>query len=47
LKKNILFLIIISKFFTTQKILKMENKHPEHYQSAKISLSENKKKFDF
>jgi hypothetical protein len=25
----------------------MENKHPEHYQSAKDSLSENKKKFDF
>jgi hypothetical protein len=34
MKKNIFFLIIISKIFTTQKILKMENNHPEHYQSA-------------
>ncbi len=25
----------------------MENKHPEHFRSAKNSLSENKKKFDF
>ena len=37
----------ITKIFTTQKILKMENKHPEHFWSASNSLSENKKKFDF
>ena len=32
-KKNIFF-IIHTKTFTTPKILKMENKHPEHYWSA-------------
>jgi hypothetical protein len=32
-KKNIFF-INISKIFTTRKILKMENKHPEHFWSA-------------
>ena len=32
-KKNIFF-IILTKNFTTQKILKMENKHPEHFWSA-------------
>jgi hypothetical protein len=29
-----IILIILTKIFKTQKILKMENKHPEHYQSA-------------
>jgi hypothetical protein len=28
------FFIILTKNFTTQKILKMENKHPEHFGSA-------------
>jgi hypothetical protein len=45
-KKNIFF-IILTNIFKTRKILKMENKHPEHLWSAKNSLSENKKKFDF
>jgi 5-formaminoimidazole-4-carboxamide-1-beta-D-ribofuranosyl 5'-monophosphate synthetase len=45
-KKNIFF-IIHTKIFTTRKILKMENKHPEHYWSAWNSLLENKKKIDF
>jgi hypothetical protein len=40
-------LISIANIFTTQKILKMENKHPEHLNSALNSLSENNKKFDF
>ena len=34
-------------FFITLKILKMENKHPEHFWSAFNSLSENKKIFGF
>jgi hypothetical protein len=29
-----IFFIIFKKIFTTQKILKMENKHPEHFWSA-------------
>jgi hypothetical protein len=41
------FLISIANIFTTQKILKLENKHPEHFWSALNSLSENNKKFDF
>jgi hypothetical protein len=40
-------LISIANIFTTQKILKLENKHPEHFWSALNSLSENNKKFDF
>jgi hypothetical protein len=32
-KKNFFF-INITKIFTTEKILKMENKHPEHFWSA-------------
>jgi hypothetical protein len=32
--KKIYFFINITKIFTTQKILKMENKHPEHFWSA-------------
>ena len=46
LKTNIFF-NILTKIFTTQKILKMENKHPEHFWSAFNSLSGNKKNFDF
>jgi hypothetical protein len=41
------FLISIANIFTTQKILKLENKHLEHFWSALNSLSENNKKFDF
>jgi hypothetical protein len=41
------FFINIANIFTTQKILKMENKHTEHFWSALNSLSENNKKFDF
>ena len=33
LEKIIIF-INLTKIFTTQKILKMENKHPEHFWSA-------------
>jgi hypothetical protein len=33
-KKNIFFFIIFTKSFTTRKILKMENEHPEHFWSA-------------
>jgi hypothetical protein len=40
-------LISIANIFTTQKILKLENKHLEHFWSALNSLSENNKKFDF
>jgi len=32
--ENNFFCIILTKIFTTQKILKMENKHPEHFWSA-------------
>jgi hypothetical protein len=32
--EKITFFFIITKTFTTQKILKMENKHPEHFGSA-------------
>jgi hypothetical protein len=32
--KEIFFFSNIAKIFTTQKILKMENKHPEHFWSA-------------
>ena len=32
--EKIFFFIIFKKIFTTQKILKMENKHPEHLWSA-------------
>jgi hypothetical protein len=32
--EKIIFFIIFTKNFTTQKILKMENKHPEHFWSA-------------
>jgi len=46
-KKNIFFIIITNFFFITLKILKMENKHPEHFWSAFNSLSENKKIFGF
>ena len=35
------------KIYTSQKILKMENKHPEKLWSALDYLLENKKKFDF
>jgi 3-hydroxyacyl-CoA dehydrogenase len=34
LKKKHFFFINTSKIFTTRKILKMENKHPEHFWSA-------------
>jgi hypothetical protein len=34
IKKKIIFFINITKIFTPQKILKMENKHPEHFWSA-------------
>jgi hypothetical protein len=33
-KKKKFFSFNISKIFTTRKILKMENKHPEHFWSA-------------
>jgi hypothetical protein len=33
-EKKYFFFINISKIFTTRKILKMENKHPEHFWSA-------------
>jgi hypothetical protein len=33
-KKKMFFFINISQIFTTRKILKMENKHPEHFWSA-------------
>jgi hypothetical protein len=45
--KKIFFFSNIANIFTTQKILKLENKHPEHFWSALNSLSENNKKFDF
>ena len=45
--KKITFLIILTKIFTTQKILNMENKHLEEYWLTLNSLLENKKKFDF
>ncbi len=31
IQKKIFFFIIFTKIFTTQKIRKMENKHPEHF----------------
>ena len=34
IQKKIYFFIIFTKNVTTQKILKMENKHPEHFWSA-------------
>jgi hypothetical protein len=41
--EKIIFFINLTNIFTAQKILKMENKHPEHFWSALNSLSENKK----
>jgi hypothetical protein len=32
--KKIIFFITLTKNFTTRKILRMENKHSEHYWSA-------------
>jgi hypothetical protein len=32
--KKIIFLIILTKIFKTQKILKMENEHPDHFWPA-------------
>jgi hypothetical protein len=46
-KKNNFFFINITKIFRSRKILKMENKHPEHFWSALNSLSENNKKLIF
>ncbi len=40
--KKITFLIIHTKIFTTQKILKIENKHPEEYWLTLNSLLEKK-----
>jgi hypothetical protein len=34
IQKKIFFFINITQIFTAQKILKMENKHPEHFWSA-------------
>ncbi len=39
--KKITFLIILTKIFTTKKILKMENKHSEEYWLTQNSLLEN------
>jgi len=39
--KKITFLIILTKIFTTKKILKMENKHSEEYWLTLNSLLEN------
>ena len=40
--ENIIFFIQLYKIFTTQKILKMENKHPEHIWSSLNSLPKKK-----
>jgi hypothetical protein len=45
--RKLFFFIILTKIFKTQKILKMKNKHPEHFWSALNSISENKKNLIF
>jgi hypothetical protein len=36
-------IIIFTKIFTTKKILKMENKHPEHFKFSKNFKCDNQK----
>ncbi len=46
LEKKIFF-IIFTKIFTTQKILKMENKHPSIFGQHKILYQKIKKNLNF